>query len=49
VQEKHETLAVPVQGVVRIDLEVRRREPSTGDDDGSDAAGAGAASDSRGD
>jgi hypothetical protein len=46
VQEKSETLAVPVQGVVRIDLEVRRREPSTGDDedDGSDAAGSGVAS-----
>jgi SpoIVB peptidase S55 len=46
VQEKRETLAVPVQGVVRIDLEVRRREPSTGDDedDGSDAAGSDVAS-----
>jgi hypothetical protein len=40
VQEKRETMAVPVQGVIRIDLEVRRREPLTGDDDGSDAAGA---------
>jgi hypothetical protein len=46
VQEKSETLAVPVQGVVRIDLEVRRREPSTGDDqnDGSDAVGSDVAS-----
>ncbi len=44
VQEKRETLAVPVQGVIRIDLEVRRREPVTGDDDGSDAAGADVAS-----
>ncbi|MFL6234509.1 MAG: SpoIVB peptidase S55 domain-containing protein, partial [Thermoanaerobaculia bacterium] len=44
VQEKHETLAVPVQGVIRIDLEVRRREPVTGDDDGSDAAGSDMAS-----
>jgi hypothetical protein len=40
VQEKREAMAVPVQGVIRIDLEVRRREPLTGDDDGSDAAGA---------
>jgi hypothetical protein len=48
VQEKHETLAVPVQGVIRIDLEVRRREPSTGDDDGSGAAGSGAAPDDKG-
>jgi hypothetical protein len=48
VQEKHETLAVPVQGVIRIDLEVRRREPSSGDDDGSDAAGTGVASYSKG-
>jgi hypothetical protein len=39
VQEKRETMAVPVQGVIRIDLEVRRREPLTGDDNGSDAAG----------
>ncbi len=38
VQEKRERMAVPVQGVIRIDLEVRRREPLTGDDDGSDAA-----------
>jgi len=49
VQEKRETLAVPVQGVIRIDLEVRRREPSTGDDDGSDAAGSDVASYSKGD
>jgi hypothetical protein len=48
VQEKHETLAVPVQGVIRIDLEVRRREPLTGDDDGSDAAGSDMASYSKG-
>ncbi|HEY3571891.1 MAG TPA: SpoIVB peptidase S55 domain-containing protein [Thermoanaerobaculia bacterium] len=48
VQEKRETLAVPVQGVIRIDLEVRRREPSTGDDDGSDAAGTDVASYSKG-
>ncbi len=44
VQEKRETLPVPVQGVIRIDLDVRRREPVTGDDDGSDAAGADVAS-----
>lgn len=48
VQEKRETLAVPVQGVIRIDLEVRRREPVTGDDDGSDAAGSDVASYSKG-
>lgn len=48
VQEKRETLAVPVQGVIRIDLEVRRREPVAGDDDGSDAAGTGVASYSKG-
>jgi hypothetical protein len=48
VQEKHETLAMPVQGVIRIDLEVRRREPSSGDDDGSDAAGSDVASYSKG-
>ncbi len=29
-QEKRETMDVPVQGLVRIDLEVRRREPSGG-------------------
>src|SRR3954469_3849133 len=48
VQEKRETLAVPVQGVIRIDLEVRRREPVTGDDDGSDAAGSDVAPYSKG-
>lgn len=36
-QEKHETMDVPVQGLVRIDLEVRRREPLAGDgQDGQD-------------
>ena len=31
VQEKRETMGEPVQGLVRIDLEVRRREPLAGD------------------
>jgi hypothetical protein len=30
VQERHETLAVPVEGLMRIDLEVRRREAPDG-------------------
>lgn len=30
-QEKRETLELPMQGLVRIDLEVRRREPLAGD------------------
>ena len=38
-QQKVETLDVPVQGLVRIDLEVRRKEPLTGGDDGEPAAG----------
>jgi hypothetical protein len=33
VQEKRETMDVPVQGLVRIDLEVRRRTTVAGDDD----------------
>lgn len=32
-QEKRETLDVPVEGLVRIDLEVRRREPLAGEGD----------------
>ena len=46
VQEKHETMDQPVQGVVRIDLEVRRRDPLTGDenDEGKDEVGTDAAS-----
>jgi hypothetical protein len=34
VQEKRQAMDVPIQGLVRIDLEVRRREPVAGDDDG---------------
>ena len=30
VQEKREAMAVPIQGLVRIDLDVRRREPVAG-------------------
>ncbi|HEV8581940.1 MAG TPA: SpoIVB peptidase S55 domain-containing protein [Thermoanaerobaculia bacterium] len=30
-QERHEALEVPMQGLVRIDLEVRRREPLAGE------------------
>ena len=33
VQQKREAMDVPIQGLVRIDLEVRRREPVAGDDD----------------
>ena len=38
VQEKRETMAVPIQGLVRIDLDVRRREPVAGEDQGAGAA-----------
>jgi hypothetical protein len=34
VQERHETLAVPVEGLMRIDLEVRRRDAPDGRDEG---------------
>ena len=33
VQQKREAMDVPIQGLVRIDLEVRRREPVAGDDE----------------
>ena len=39
VQEKREAMAVPIQGLVRIDLDVRRREPVAGEDQGAGAAG----------
>jgi hypothetical protein len=35
-QEKRERMEMPVQGLVRIDLEVRRKEPLADEDDGSD-------------
>ena len=39
VQERHETLTVPIEGMVRIDLEVRQREaPGTPAPDGADGA-----------
>lgn len=39
-QERRETLEVPVQGLVRIDLEVRRREPLAGEGEGTEEKGA---------
>ncbi|HEX4495739.1 MAG TPA: SpoIVB peptidase S55 domain-containing protein [Thermoanaerobaculia bacterium] len=44
VQTKRETMDVPIQGLVRIDLEVRRREPVAGDDDNGDSPGSDVAS-----
>jgi hypothetical protein len=38
VQEKREPMAVPIQGLVRIDLDVRRRQPVAGEDQGAGAA-----------
>ena len=48
VQEKREAMAVPIQGLVRIDLEVRRREPVAGEDQGAGAAETDVASRDRG-
>jgi len=39
-QELREEMAVPVQGLVRIELEVRRRQPQTGGDGGDEAPAA---------
>jgi hypothetical protein len=39
-QEQSEKMSMPVQGLVRIDLEVRRREPLAGSDEGNGEAGA---------
>jgi hypothetical protein len=39
-QEQSEKMDMPVQGLVRIDLEVRRREPLAGSDDGNGEDGA---------
>jgi hypothetical protein len=44
VQQKRMSMDVPVQGLVRIDLEVRRREPVAGDDDTGDSPGTDVAS-----
>jgi hypothetical protein len=38
VQTKRQAMDVPIQGLVRIDLEVRRREPVSGDDEGGDSS-----------
>jgi hypothetical protein len=48
VQEKREPMAVPIQGLVRIDLDVRRREPVSGEDQGAGAAGNDVASNDKG-
>jgi hypothetical protein len=48
VQEKRETMDVPIQGLVRIDLEVRRREPVAGTDEDTGAAGTDVASNDKG-
>jgi hypothetical protein len=45
-QEQSEKMDMPVQGLVRIDLEVRRREPLAGADDGNGEAGAAGSSQS---
>ncbi len=42
-QEKLETMDMPVQGLVRIDLEVRRREPFAGEGEGGEGTEKGAA------
>jgi hypothetical protein len=39
---------VPIQGLVRIDLDVRRREPVAGEDQGAGAAGNDVASKDKG-
>ncbi len=44
VQQKREAMDVPIQGLVRIDLEVRRREPVAGDDDTGETPGTDVAS-----
>jgi hypothetical protein len=48
VQEKRQTMDMPIQGLVRIDLEVRRREPVAGDDDDGDSPGSDVASNGSG-
>ncbi|HEY0510295.1 MAG TPA: hypothetical protein VGH73_00225 [Thermoanaerobaculia bacterium] len=48
VEEKRETMSVPVQGLVRIDLEVRRREPLANGEDAGAASVAAAATNDKG-
>lgn len=47
-QEKRETMDVPVQGLVRVDLEVRRREPFAGEGDGGEGVEKGTAEAAKG-
>jgi hypothetical protein len=44
VQQKRLAMDVPIQGLVRIDLEVRRREPVAGDDETGESPGSDVAS-----